>query len=64
MLSRRLMRISCFTRGTGEDTDRTISAQRLVNYRGSWYAQVLGPPALRAAVLAQARTVVSRHAKA
>ena len=37
VLSRRQIRIAYFSRGTGEDTDRTISPQRLVNYRGSWY---------------------------
>ncbi len=37
LLSRRQVRISYFSRGTAEGTDRTISPQRLVNYRGSWY---------------------------
>ena len=37
VLSRRQIRISYFSRGTGEETERAISPQRLVNYRGSWY---------------------------
>ena len=37
VFSRWQIRISYFSRGTSEDTDRTNSPQRLVNYRGSWY---------------------------
>lgn len=37
VLSRRQMRIAYFSRGSGETTERTISPQRLVNYRGNWY---------------------------
>ncbi|MBL8377527.1 MAG: YafY family transcriptional regulator [Burkholderiales bacterium] len=37
VLSRRQIRITYYSRGSGEETDRTISPQRLVNYRGNWY---------------------------
>ena len=37
VLSRRQIQISYFSRGAGEETERAISPQRLVNYRGSWY---------------------------
>ena len=37
VLSRRQVAIAYYSRGTGEETERTLSPQRLVNYRGSWY---------------------------
>lgn len=37
VLTRRQVRINYFSRGTGQYTDRVISPQRLVNYRGNWY---------------------------
>jgi predicted DNA-binding transcriptional regulator YafY len=29
--------ITYYSRGSGEETERTLSPQRLVNYRGNWY---------------------------
>ncbi|MEI7786967.1 MAG: WYL domain-containing protein, partial [Betaproteobacteria bacterium] len=37
VLSRRQVAITYYSRGSGEETDRTLSPQRLVNYRGNWY---------------------------
>jgi predicted DNA-binding transcriptional regulator YafY len=37
VLSRRRMDIVYFSRGSGEETRRVISPQRLVSYRGNWY---------------------------
>ncbi|MBL8384048.1 MAG: YafY family transcriptional regulator [Burkholderiales bacterium] len=37
VLARKQVAITYFTRGTGAESARVISPQRLVNYRGSWY---------------------------
>jgi predicted DNA-binding transcriptional regulator YafY len=37
VLGRKQVAIEYYTRGTGEESTRVISPQRLVNYRGSWY---------------------------
>lgn len=37
VLARRRAEIRYFSRGAGEETERVISPQRLVNYRGTWY---------------------------
>ena len=37
VLSRRQVAITYYSRGSGEETERTLSPQRLVNYRGNWY---------------------------
>ena len=37
VLSRRQVAITYYSRGSGEETERNLSPQRLVNYRGNWY---------------------------
>ena len=37
VLTRRQMQIVYYSRGTDAQTERAISPQRLVNYRGNWY---------------------------